>query len=319
MVAIKGRAIGPVDASGSTTPFAGNALDSVRHETYLNARGGGIGGKGGIHEGFVPSIVAGQLQLSFTAGSAFAPERDASSVPLARGYDVWNDAASVVQFGAAHATLGRIDTVVAAAVDGEDGAVGTGALAIGFHLVAVPGTAAASPAAPLDSAITTFLGRGGWTRLYDVLVPAAATQLILANASFRGNRLNGWNNISELPFTLTNASGWSIQFARYKYDHLTKLVSLNLQATRTGANLDVLADGNLSPDVQVTSNWPTALLPADDEPMFWTRNGVVSGHGRVKPSNTSLEVTHVFMTNDDIQTNHILRFFGDYYLDRAWA
>jgi len=162
MVAIKGDGIGPLDASGTTTPFAGNALDTVRHGYYLAARGGGIGGKGGILEGLVPSIVAGQMQLSFTAGSAFAPERDASAIPLARGYDVWNDAASVVQFTAAHATLPRIDTVVAAAVDGEDGAVGTGALAYGYHLAVVPGTPNASPVTPTDANITTYLGRGGW-------------------------------------------------------------------------------------------------------------------------------------------------------------
>lgn len=315
MVAVKGDAIGPLDASGTTSPFTGNALDSVRHEIYLAARGGGIGGKGGVIEGLVPSIVAGQMQLSFTAGSAFAPERDASSNPLQRGYDVWNDAASVVQFTNAHATLGRIDTVVAAAVDGEDGAVGSGALPIGYHLAAVPGTAAGSPTTPTDANITSYLGRGGWTRLYDCTIPAASTQLVLANCAFRGNRLNGWNLVSDLPFTLA-LSGWTVDTAlRYKYDNLSKLVTIEGAFNRTGGTITANAGGNLSPDVDITTNWPSQLLPAIDQYVTLDRAGVITARGRIDVGVTRLIFTSIGVPNETVVNGGVMRVTSSYYLD----
>lgn len=316
MVAVKGDAIGPLDASGTTAPFTGNVLDSVRHEIYLAARGGGLGGKGGIIEGLVPSIVSGQMQLSFSAGSAFAPERDASSNPLARGYDVWNDAASVVQFTAAHATLGRIDTVVAAAVDGEDGAVGSGALAIGYHLAAVPGTAAGSPTTPTDANITSFLGRGGWTRLYDCTIPAASTQLSLVNCAFRGNRLNTWNLFDDIPFTLTAATGWSINTARYRFDNLAKRVDLELSINKTTSSTAATnSGGNWSPDIDMTTNWPSALMPASDALLNMQRLGVINYWGRIDVGSTRLILTHANNESETITSGTTVRIYGHYYLD----
>jgi hypothetical protein len=63
------------------------------------------GGKQGIAEGFVPSVVAGQ-QLSFTACSGYVQERDGSGNLLSRGYEVWNDGAIQVMVTSTGATTG---------------------------------------------------------------------------------------------------------------------------------------------------------------------------------------------------------------------
>ena len=148
-----------------------------------------MGGLPGILRGLDWSVVAGQMQLSLTAGAAMVAERDGSNVELARGYLVWNDAASVVQFGVASAGA-RNDAVVIAAVDVEDGAQGTGNIGVGGHLVVVPGVSGTTTPRT-DAQIQAFLGRGGWTRYADVAIPASSTQIAAGNVVNRYQKLNG--------------------------------------------------------------------------------------------------------------------------------
>ena len=140
MVAVSAGLIGP-QADGTTQQQ--NPLDVERHMYWANQ-----GQRSGIISGLVPSVVAGQMQLSFTAGSAVVRERDGSQVELDRAYPLYSPATAVVQFGAASAS-NRNDAVVAAIVDVEDSAQGTGAIGVGGHLVVVPGVSGRQPRAPM--------------------------------------------------------------------------------------------------------------------------------------------------------------------------
>src|SRR5215204_2361360 len=173
MVAVQAGLIGP-QADGTTPQL--NPLDVERHMFWANQ-----GGRSGIVKGLVPSVVAGQMQLSFTAGAAVVCERDASQVELDRAYPLYSPSTAVVQFGAASAS-NRNDAVVAAVVDVEDGAQGTGAIGVGGHLVVVPGVSGTT-AVRTDAQIAAYLGRGGFHRLYDVPIAIGATQINLAGAT----------------------------------------------------------------------------------------------------------------------------------------
>lgn len=139
------------------------------------------GGRQRVLRGLAASGVAGQMSLSLSPGQAVVDERDAAGAAgtTLRGYLVWSDVATIVQFGPASPSA-RNDAVVAAFVDVEDGPVGTGALTVGAHLVVVPGVSGTATART-DAQITAWLGRGGWLRLFDVPVAATDTQINVAN------------------------------------------------------------------------------------------------------------------------------------------
>jgi hypothetical protein len=135
----------------------------------------GMGGHQGVLYGFVHSQVPGSMQLSFTAGAALLAERDGSNNLLDRGYLARAESDTVVTFGAASAS-NRNDAVVIAIIDTEDGDVGTGALAVGAHIVVVPGVSGTTTPRT-DTHIKDYLGRGGWIRLLDVPIASGSTQI----------------------------------------------------------------------------------------------------------------------------------------------
>ena len=243
MVAVQAGLIGP-QADG-TTPQQ-NPLDVERHMFWANQ------GRSGIIKGLVPSVVAGQMQLSFTPGAAVVCERDAAQVELDRAYPLYSPATAVVQFGAASAAA-RNDAVVAAVVDVEDGAQGTGNIGVGGHLVVVPGVSGVT-AVRTDAQIAAYLGRGGFHRLYDVPIAAGSTQINLAGATLTGFKINDWNTVP----SVTAATGWSLTSAQYMLYGLLPMVRLRIIATRTGATITAGSDGNIS-DTDVCNNLPTFL------------------------------------------------------------
>jgi hypothetical protein len=288
--------VGHLGPQADGTSSYHNLLDVERHEFWMK-----MGGKSGIIRGLVPAVVAGQMQLNFTAGSFAVCERDGSNVETDRAYPGYFDATATLQFTAAHATLARIDAVVAAVVDVEDGAQGTGAIGVGAHLYAIPGTAAGSPTAPTDTDIKNFLGRGGFHRLYNQPIAAASTQILLSGATFTGFQINGWNTISSsanIGSSLTAASGWSIQEAKYKLYSLQKRVAVRLMVTRTGADIGPGdGQGNIA-DVDITTNWPATLLPSQDVMLAIDRsssassgNGVSFARARLDASTTRFVLT----------------------------
>jgi hypothetical protein len=143
-------------------------------------------------------------------------------------------------------------------------------------------------AARTDTEINNYIGRGGWTRLYDVPIASGSAQINLAGALFRGFRINDWNNICEIPFTLTAAAGWSIQQAKYKLDQFHKRVAIRLMITRTGSTTETGDTvGNIS-DTDITTNWPTLLQPSEQAMAIIDRavsdaggTGVTFGRARI--------------------------------------
>jgi hypothetical protein len=156
----------------------GGAYDN-EVETDRSAWWYALGGRQAVIKGFVHSGVAGSMALDFTAGAALVGERAADgTASLDRGYLVWEDAVTRVTFGPA-AAAARNHAGVAAFVDVEDGAVGTGGLDVGPHLVVVPGVSGTTTPRT-DSDINAWLGKGGWVRLLDVPIAAGSTEINVA-------------------------------------------------------------------------------------------------------------------------------------------
>lgn len=137
-----------------------------------------IGRRQGVLRGFVHSTVAGQMQLSFTAGETAVEERDSLGVAnTARGYLVWTGADAIAQFDVASASA-RNDAVVVAFVDVSVGAaaLGSGTTTVGGQLVVVPGVSGSSTPRT-DAEIQSYVGSGGWVRLMDVAIAATDTEI----------------------------------------------------------------------------------------------------------------------------------------------
>lgn len=249
MAVVHGGRIGPDPAQGD-----GRFRNEV--QTDRAAWWVAMGGKGGILRGLVHSGVGGQMQLSFTAGAASVPELDGSGVETQRGYLVWADTATVVQFGAASASA-RNDAVVAAAIDTEAGAVGTGALVTGGHLVVIPGVSGTS-AVRTDAQIRAWLGRGGYLRLMDVPIASSDTQINVANivVTATNGYDSGWINIGGGVVTGT---------LRYRVKRGSVFVHCDGSATSVTATFLTLNPGN--------------ALPAWVRPSGTTRGGAYFGSG----------------------------------------
>lgn len=153
------------------------------------------------------------------------------------------------------------------------------------------------------------------TRLYDCTIPAASTQISLGNCLFRGNRLNAWNLIADIPFTLTLTGFNNPVNPRYKFDNLTKRVDLDLSVDRSGGTLTANSGGNLSPDADITTNWPSVLLPAVDAYLPMHRAGVITYWGRVDNGTTRLVLTHLQMPSETLVNGTTVRIAGQYFLD----
>lgn len=243
MVAVQAALIGP-QADGVTPQQ--NPLDAERNMLWMM-----MNQRAGIVSGLVASVVSGQMQLSFTPGSAVVCERDGSQNELSRMYPVYSSGTAIVQFGAASASA-RNDAVVAAAVDVEDGAQGSGAIGVGGHLVVVPGVSGIT-AVRTDAEIAAFLGRGGWHRLYNVPIAAGSTQINLGGATKTAYMHNYWNTMTGA----TAASGWGSLATQYMM--ITPVLArIRIVATRTGGTITAGSDGNIS-DVDVVNNIPTSL------------------------------------------------------------
>lgn len=298
MVTIAAALIGP-QADG-TAP-RNNPLDVERHMLWMQY------GRAGITKGLVPSVVSGQMQLSFTAGSAVVCERDGSQNELDRAYPLYNNGTAIVQFGAASAS-NRNDAVVLAAVDVEDGAQGTGAIGVGGHLVVVPGVSGTT-AVRTNAEIAAFLGRGGWSRIYDVPIASGSTQISLAGATFTGFKHFDWNNLQP---TLTAASGFSITYARYMLHGPMPMCHITMWLVRTGGTINADTEGNFG-DIVVAQNLPTSLR-AIGNPAYGTFHvpGTILGSARIE---TDGQISITDMHSDaDIATSNNIRIDFDYPL-----
>lgn len=282
MVAVQAGLIGP-QADGVTPQQ--NPLDVERHMFWANQ-----GGRSGIIKGLVPSVVAGQMQLSFTAGAAVVCERDGAQVELDRAYPLYSPSTAVVQFGAASAAA-RNDAVVAAVVDVEDGAQGTGAIGVGGHLVVVPGVSGVT-AVRTDAQIAAYLGRGGFHRLYDVPIAIGATQINLAGATFAGFKIAEWNSL-----VFSGAAGFTFVNCRYVIVG-RNLVVMRGEFTKTGSTLTSSSQGNITDTTMAAAgSIPAAIRPLTETSYgtVWIGPGIANGTMRVDPSGT-IAITDFYPT-----------------------
>ena len=263
MTQILGGVAGPADTAG-TVAFQ-NTADADRTWLWYSLQRGRSSGV--ILEGFEPSVVSGQMQLSFTQGAVVCAERDGSGTSLRRGYLVYSDGAVTVPFGAASASA-RNDAVVAAFVDPEDGAPGTGGLATGGHLVVVPGVSGVT-AVRTDTEIRTFLGRGGFLRLYNVPIAAGSTEINLAGADIAAHRNDQWNYLA----SAVAVSGWSITEKRYRWI-APKLLMLEIEVVNTGSTITVPSDGNIVGDPQIIASMPTEMRPPITQQLNGDRSSI---------------------------------------------
>lgn len=259
-----------------------------------------LGGRSGILDGWVYSTVAGQMQLSFAAGSGMVAARNASQVEQKWGYVAQTRAATIVQFGAASAG-NRKDALVFAACDPQEAGTfpGTGALAAGGHLVVVPGTSGVTTALS-DSAIATYIGSGGFHRIADVLIPSGSTQISSGNITFTGFNVNTWNTLTEL----TAASGWSITYARYMLFPMLPVARISLWLVRSGGTISASSIGNITDNV-VAQNLRTSLRAVSD-PAYGTFviPGRILGTARVE-TDGQISITDMYPTADIVSTDNL--------------
>lgn len=132
--------------------------------------------------GWAPAVVSGQMQLQVGAGAMLLSGAESSTQGY---YFAWNDATQTLVWPAASGQ-GRYDTLVLRVPDPQYGTI-TGYTA-GASWEIVQGTPGASPSPVADSvfqAAGSHYVPGAWLRVFDVLVPASATQLTLANVTQR--------------------------------------------------------------------------------------------------------------------------------------
>jgi hypothetical protein len=297
MVAIRGGICGPDPGE-----VDGAYLNEI--ETDRSAFWYALGAKNGVLNGLTYTGVPGVMALDIEPGSGLVSERDASGDEQARGYFVWSDATVTVTFGAASASA-RNDAVVVAFVDIEDGAVGTGALDVGPQVVVVPGTSGITTAVTAAD-ITAYLGRGGWFRLLNVPILPAATQIATGTIESVAYQSRGWNTL-----TLSPSTGWTISGASYRIT-TDGLITLQCQATRTGANIVAGVDGNIGNSSITTL--PSSLRPLTSDRFLSFEVALVATYRGLINTSGVIMVTHLTTPSQTLSTGDVLQIHGSYYL-----
>lgn len=253
-----------------------------------------MGGRSAVLDGWGVSTVAGQMQLSVAAGTGVVAARDASQVEQKWGYVAQTRSATIVQFGAASAA-NRKDALVFAAADPQEPGTfpGTGSLAAGGHLVAVPGVSGTTTART-DAQIAAYIGSGGFHRLADVLIASTDTQIAGGNVTSTRFNANYWNNIP----SITAATGFSITYAYYMLYGAMPLARISIWLTRSsGGTISASSVGNLG-DTDVCNNMPT-FLRAIGNPAYGTFviPGRILGSARVGTTG-NITITDMYPTAD---------------------
>jgi len=122
----------------------------------------------------------------------------------------------------------------------------------------------------------------------------------------------GWKNFSP---ALTLATGWTNK-VREKYKLLPgNKVAIDIEVDKSGSTITANSGGNLSPDVDITTNWPSSLLPAADRYVHVHRPGVITYWGRIDVGTTRFVLTHLQMPSEDVTSGTTIRIQGEYHLD----
>lgn len=128
---------------------------------------------------FAATVVASQMQLTVAAGAAVLLGAESATQGA---YFAWSDAAETLAWPAA-SSQDRYDTLVLRVRDPQYGTI-TGSADSDWNIV--QGTPGASPTPVTDASFAAAGANyvpGAWLRVYDILVPANATQLTQGNVT----------------------------------------------------------------------------------------------------------------------------------------
>lgn len=265
-----------------------------------------LGGKQGVLSGMTLAGVAGSMAIDVAAGAAMISRRDGSNNVQAMGYLVPVPVTTRVTFGPA-SPAARNDALVAAVVDTTDGPVGTGGLASGGHLVAVPGVSGTSTPRT-DADIAAFLGRGGFVRLADVPIASTDTQITMANVTDKRVLFSAWQTLPTS--SLTGGTGWTVTSIRYRLP--PQGVYLEVGLSYTGSTVTTDGVGNFGADITMATGLDSSIRPSEDRLVDVERSNVATFRGKVSSAGV-LILSHTGIPGYALVSGHNL-LLSSFYL-----
>ena len=181
-------------------PLAADGVTQVQHPAELfrslmqaTSRRAGVGRPGAAtgltNTGdFALTVVPGAMQATLAAGKCFIPGQE-NTLQSAGDYFAYSEAIETISWPAASGS-NRMDTLLLQIADPQYGSIGGNPLGAAWRAVA-GSSASARPDTDFKSGGSQYVP-GAWIRMYDVLVPASATQLTQANVTFKA----GYSNIN---------------------------------------------------------------------------------------------------------------------------
>lgn len=135
---------------------------------------------------FAATVVPAAMQLTLAPGSVFVYGRE-NTLQSFGAYYAYGEASETISWPAASGA-NRMDSLILRITDPQYGSIGGNPL--GAYWDAVAGSsAAARPDSDFLSGGSQYIP-GAWLRMYDILVPASATQLTQANVAFKAGYAN---------------------------------------------------------------------------------------------------------------------------------
>lgn len=178
---------------GLWVPLAADGVTQVQHPAELlrsslqaTSRRGGVG-KPGTATGttnvgdFAATVVPGAMQLTLAAGKCFIPGQE-NTLQGSGDYFAFSEASEVITWPTASGS-NRMDSLILQVADPQYGSIGGNPLGASWRPVA-GSSASARPDTDFKVGGSQYVP-GGWIRMYDILVPASATQLTQANVAFK--------------------------------------------------------------------------------------------------------------------------------------
>jgi hypothetical protein len=135
---------------------------------------------------FALTVVPGAMQATLAAGKCFIVGQE-NTLQSAGNYFGYSEAIETISWPAASGS-NRMDTLLLQVADPQYGSIGGNPLGASWRAVA-GSSASARPDTDFKSGGSQYVP-GAWIRMYDVLVPASATQLTQANVAFKAGYAN---------------------------------------------------------------------------------------------------------------------------------
>jgi hypothetical protein len=130
---------------------------------------------------FAATVVPGAMQLTLASGYCFAQGQE-NSLQSAGHYFAYSEASETISWPAAGGS-NRMDSLLLQWADPQYGSIGGNPLGASWRAVA-GSSASARPDTDFKSGGSQYVP-GAWIRMYDILVPASATQLTQGNVAFK--------------------------------------------------------------------------------------------------------------------------------------